>query len=138
MILCKGTTANNTHTTANTNNKNVINDIESDINDETDNYHLTSDDLYPVPQSMKLSNLVHQFEAYWKKKQQQQQQKQQQEDFFTTTNTTTNTNTTNTTTTTKSLFLHTLWHVALPMYLPAGLYQFIAVLCVSRMPSVVQ
>jgi len=104
------------------------NDAYSD--DDEENIHLTSDDLWPVPRQMRSKHLVDKYEYNWK----MLMQSNQNNASAPTTTTTSSTNSI----TTKRQLIKTLWKIATPTFLPAGIFQFISVLLVSTMPLVVR
>jgi ABC-type multidrug transport system fused ATPase/permease subunit len=72
--------------------------------------HLTQDDLYPVPSSMKSSFLAKKFEDVYNKD----------------------------SGTSKKRFMTTLWYLAAPTFIPAGLCQLITVGCQVALPLLVR
>jgi hypothetical protein len=136
VILRKGTAANNQN---NNNNNSKVSKIassededhEDDSNqNENDSYHLTSDDLFPVPREMKSSKLVSKFESYW--------EKSNNTNSNTKNSKKTNTKNTKIIITTKTILLKTLWNISKSTFVPAGIYQLISTLCASTMPLIVR
>ena len=99
-----------------------------DDEDEDDRLHLTSDDLYSVPRQMTSIRLVRNFESKWNKI-------GNIADHDTTTNIDSNTDSLSFT---KRRLLKSLWKVAIPTFLPAGIFQFVSVVVVSCSPLVVR
>ena len=94
--------------------------------DEDDRLHLTSDDLYSVPRQMTSIRLVRNFESKWNKI-------GNIADHDTTTNIDSNTDSLSFT---KRRLVKSLWKVAAPTFIPAGVFQLVAVVVVSNMPLV--
>ncbi|VEU37559.1 unnamed protein product [Pseudo-nitzschia multistriata] len=94
---------------------------DTDKNDDdgaVEDIHLTSDDLWPVPRKMQSTRLVNMFESNWKNA--------------------SRTRTSPNATTTKRQLMKTLWKIATPTFLPAGIFQFVSTVLVSVMPLVVR
>jgi len=103
---------------------------ESDIDEEKDEKnHLTSDDLYPVPRQMKSARLLRNFELGWRRQHQrilnENSNSEKDEEVIGIKRT-------------KRLLMKSLWKVATPTFLPAGIFQLISILAVSTMPLVVR
>lgn len=89
-----------------------------------DKLHLTPEDLHPVPRQMKSVRLVRNFESKWK-----QMALAAESDGDTDMNNLQYT---------KRRLIHSLWKVAIPTFLPAGIFQFVSVVLISCSPLVVR
>ena len=124
VVLKKGAVSNRTRSKSSKDSKGNGSTDEDDDSDEFEKIHLTSDDLYPVPRQMKSARLVHNFESEWETKQKPAtggyiSQKQRHK-------------------ATQKLLLQSLWRVARPTFLPAGIFQLVATLVISIMPLVIR
>ncbi len=135
-VLQKGAAANKTFRHKEMNKEN---ESESESTDESDNnndedgkIHLTSDDLYPVPRQMKSNRLVRNFESEW------QRCKNEASTSNIQTNDNNNGNETERYKATQRLLFKSLWKVAAPTFVPAGISQLVATVVISCMPLVVR
>lgn len=129
-VLQKGAAANKTLRNKKSNKIDDDNEStdESD-NDEDGKIHLTSDDLYPVPRQMKSNRLVRNFESEWQRRN------------IETSNSNAQTGSDDETErhkATQRLLFKSLWKVAAPTFVPAGIFQLVATVVISCMPLVVR
>ncbi len=103
--------------------------MESDNGDDN-KIHLTSDDLYPVPRQMKSARLVHSFESEWQRRNNESSTKTQNDSV--------NASDKQRNADTQKILFQSLWRVAAPTFVPAGIFQLVATVVISCMPLVVR
>ncbi|KAL3924691.1 MAG: hypothetical protein SGILL_000891 [Bacillariaceae sp.] len=92
--------------------------------------HLTSDDLYVVPRAMQSSKLMTQMDQFYNHELQQSQQQQQQQDEAQQSPSTYRQK--------RRRLLKTLWKIAAPTYIPAGICELLVVICGTTLPLLVR
>ena len=132
VILTKGASSNKAFRKKG----NTEDNGNDDDDDDDERVHLTSDDLYPVPRQMKSIRLVHNFESEWQEKQRSAAQAADPNNE--TTEITNDETDQEKFAATKRLLMQSLWRVASPTFVPAGIFQLVATVVISCMPLVVR
>lgn len=96
-----------------------------DDDDNGDELHLTPDDLHPVPRQMTSVRLVRNFESKWKQMVALVAESDDENNI-------------DNLRVTKRRLVHSLWKVAIPTFLPAGIFQFVSVVLISCSPLIVR
>ena len=98
--------------------------------------HLTSDDLYVVPRAMESSKLMTQMDQYYHHELQQQRENASSDDGDD--DDSLNDNSPSNYRQKRRRLLKTLWKIAAPTYIPAGICELLVVICGTTLPLLVR